>query len=141
MGKISAMTLAASVAGDNEFEINENFVTKKVTAQQIKDFVLPYKRYVATLDQTGTNAPVATVLENTLSGTLVWTRNSAGVFFGTLANEFPDPNKVIIFVTPTATRNILAYSNSVNRVQITSELSGVPTDNMIYYSLEVRVYT
>jgi hypothetical protein len=43
------------------------------------------KRYSAKLTQTGTAAPVATVLENTLGGTLVWTRSSAGVYVGTLA--------------------------------------------------------
>ena len=44
------------------------------TMQDISDsvggVVLPYKVYTALLTQTGTNAPVATVLQNTLEGTI-----------------------------------------------------------------------
>lgn len=47
------------------------------------------KRYVALLTQTSTDAPVATVLENTLGGTVVWSRGQAGVFTATLAGAFP----------------------------------------------------
>lgn len=48
----------------------------------------PYKVYTALLSQSGTNAPVATVLENTLGGTVVWTRNSLGNYSATLTNAF-----------------------------------------------------
>jgi hypothetical protein len=44
--------------------------------------------YAATLVQSGTNAPVATVLGNTLGGTVVWTRYAEGTFRGTLASAF-----------------------------------------------------
>jgi len=47
------------------------------------------KRYVALLTQTGTDAPVATVLENTLGGEVVWTYNGPGDYTGTLAGAFP----------------------------------------------------
>lgn len=55
----------------------------------------PYKKYVALLTQTGTNAPVATELENTLSGTPVWSRNSIGQYYLTLASEWT-ANKVVV---------------------------------------------
>lgn len=47
------------------------------------------KRYIAILNQNGQTAPVATVLENSLGGELVWTRGSAGQYVGTLAGGFP----------------------------------------------------
>lgn len=47
-----------------------------------------YKVYVALLTQTGTNAPTAIVLENTLGGTVVWTRQSQGSYYGTLNGVF-----------------------------------------------------
>jgi hypothetical protein len=48
-----------------------------------------YLSYVATITQTGTDAPVATVLENTLSGgAVVWTRQGEGVFEGTSIGSF-----------------------------------------------------
>ncbi len=47
-----------------------------------------YAVYRALLSQSGTDAPVATVLENSLGGTLVWTREDVGVYLGTLADAF-----------------------------------------------------
>jgi hypothetical protein len=46
-----------------------------------------YKVYTALLTQEGTDAPVATVLENTL-GDIVWTRSMEGVYLGTLIGAF-----------------------------------------------------
>lgn len=60
-------------------------------AMPAEDFFLaarPYKAYVALLTQSGTNAPVATVLENTI-GNIVWTRTSPGIYIGTLTGAFP----------------------------------------------------
>jgi hypothetical protein len=59
------------------------------------------KRYKALLTQTSTNAPVATVIENTLGGTLVWGRTSAGLYTATLSGVFTE-NKTIFpgFLAP-----------------------------------------
>jgi len=54
------------------------------------------KVYVALLTQSGTDAPVATVLKNTLGGTVVWTYDAVGQYNGTLANAFT-LNKTAIF--------------------------------------------
>ena len=51
-------------------------------------FTSPYKVYSALLTQSGTDAPVATVLENTLGGEVVWSRYSEGVYMGELSNTF-----------------------------------------------------
>jgi hypothetical protein len=59
-----------------------------------------YKRYVANINQSGANDPVATVLENTLGGTVVWTRFSGGYYLGTLTGAFP-AGKTILFPTIT----------------------------------------
>ena len=48
----------------------------------------PYKVYTALLSQSGTDAPVATVLENTLGGTVVWTRNDQGIYQATLSGGY-----------------------------------------------------
>lgn len=47
------------------------------------------KKYVAILSQTETSAPIASILENSLGGTPVWTRESLGVYKATLTNKFP----------------------------------------------------
>ncbi len=46
------------------------------------------KVYIALLTQTGMDAPTATVLQNTLGGTVVWSRLSAGTYAMTLAGAF-----------------------------------------------------
>ena len=48
----------------------------------------PYKVYTALVTQSGTNAPTATVLENTLGGTPTWAFSSAGTFTLTLTGAF-----------------------------------------------------
>ena len=61
-----------------------------------------YKVYTALLSQTSTNAPVATVLENTLGGTLVWSRVNTGEYRATLSGVFT-VNKTVTFVNQGAT--------------------------------------
>jgi len=46
--------------------------------------------YKALLTQTGTDAPVATVLENTLGGTPVWSYSSTGSYTLTLSGVFTE---------------------------------------------------
>lgn len=59
------------------------------------------KIYRANLTQADTDAPVATVLENTLGGTVVWTRSSAGLYLGTLADAFVENKTVVAHNNPT----------------------------------------
>lgn len=49
----------------------------------------PYKVYSALLTQSGTDAPVATVLENTLGGTPVFSYVGVGEYRLTLTGAFP----------------------------------------------------
>jgi len=54
----------------------------KTTAQDVKV-------YRALVSQTAGNAPVATVLENSLGGVVVWSRTDPGMYEATLAGAFP----------------------------------------------------
>lgn len=70
-------------------------------------------RYVALISQTGTNAPIATVLENELGGELVWTRNAAGDYSGTLSGAFTSRTTSTVSVTNAEQHAvILCTSNS-----------------------------
>ena len=62
------------------------------------NYPLGIKVYRALLTQTGTAAPTATVLQNTLGGTLVWTRLNVGEYKATLASAFPDADKLFPFM-------------------------------------------
>lgn len=55
-----------------------------------------YKAYSALLTQSDTLAPVATVLENTLGGTVVWSYASEGHYIATLAGAFTANKTAVI---------------------------------------------
>ena len=91
------------------------------------------KVYRALLTQTGTDAPVATVLENTLGGEVVWTRGLTGIYFGTLAGAFPSGKT---YVSPfqyvdTSNGNYQLYRYTDDAVTIES-LGGVDLHNAAF---------
>jgi hypothetical protein len=79
-------------------DVENHNETKNFSIQGIVDIAVPYKIYNAVLTQSDTFAPVATVLQNTLGGTVVWTRDSEGSYRGTLTNAFT-PNKTLVQAT------------------------------------------
>lgn len=108
-------------------------------------FDAPYKKYVALLTQTGTNAPVATVLENTLSGTPVWSRNTNGSYSLTLASEFVNGKTIVTGqMVDGSNLQFLAIdnnSNYPNTIDFITQLSGVATDSQFNNTyIEIRVY-
>lgn len=103
-----------------------------------------YLVYTALLTQTGTSAPVATVLENTLGGTVVWTRESAANYIGTLAGAFPN-NKVIAFPSSAFIFDAIMIAcigrednNSIRVITLNS--SGVGAENFSAMPVVVYVY-
>ena len=102
----------------------------------------PYKVYTALLTQTGTNAPVATVLENTLGGTIVWTYNTTGQYVGTLSNAFP-VNKTFAVIQNNANQSG-GYTNEFSFGRFTdstlflntqrSDSTSTGVNNLLYYT-------
>lgn len=85
----------------------------------------PYKSYVALLNQSVSGGPiVATVLENTLGGNIVWTPQTTTYSTGLLIGAFPI-NKIIICNMP----QNLNYSQS-NYYTVARE-----TDNQIQVNI------
>lgn len=70
------------------------------------------KMYVALLNQTGTDAPVATVLVNTLGGTVVWTYADTGQYNATLAGAFVSNKTQVYFGIRGASAFDIDYSFS-----------------------------
>lgn len=120
--------------------------TELVTKGQLDANSRPYKVYTALLSQSGTSAPTATVLENTLGGSIVWTRNNIGQYVGTLTGAFTD-QKTIIFVNrsnPAATAfdtNMAANVININTVGYTTFSNSAYVDGQTNSaSIEIRVY-
>jgi hypothetical protein len=109
-----------------------------------------YLVYTALLTQSGTSAPTATVLQNTLGGSIVWTRFSAGNYRGTLANAFPNAEK---FVGNSGIINaaggselygfvVTRIASSIVVVQTGEYINGGGLDDCLNQTfIEIRVYS
>jgi len=92
LGSFSQKNVVKSIIEVSPNAKNESFVNSVAQAVCCKD----YKEYVATMNQTGTSAPVITVIKNELGGTLVWTRLASGFYMGTLVGAFTSGKVVAI---------------------------------------------
>ena len=104
----------------------------------------PYKVYTALLTQSGTNAPVATVLENTLGGTVVWSYSITGEYIGTLNGAFLN-NKTFLNIKNNTHSSNTEYTSSIGRINIDkivvgSKINGTSSDGAMLASIEIRVY-
>lgn len=101
-----------------------------------------YEVYTALLTQSGTSAPTATVLENTLGGTVVWTRNYAGNYSATLSGVFTTNKTWMNIVNTTEGLNNCASNCiwiSANEIQLNN--CGADDEYTNEYScIEIRVY-
>lgn len=72
--------------------------------------VTTYALYNALISQVGTGAPSPTVLQNGLAAAIVWTRTSAGVYVGTLANAFLSVKTMLLSGQPATPGNLVALA-------------------------------
>lgn len=101
------------------------------------------KVYVALLTQTGTSAPVATVLKNTLGGVPVWSYEGIGIFQITLADTFT-LNKTTVFITNRSDDGITVANIFVGNISdddyITINTSdGVDGLNSYLYNTPIKI--
>lgn len=116
---------------------------KKIFNWQTASEKIPYRVYTALLTQTGTNAPVATVLENSLGLNIVWSRTGPGQYLGSTPGLFVDPKKVAFILVNAQNNNTDSGENSVDEIYITTyPLNNTPSDDGLLYNafLEIRVY-
>lgn len=150
LGKGNVVTdkLKGVVVGDN-LNVTENGVTttnlrvtETINGESVTAILPTYKKYIATISQAGTLDPVVTILENTLGG-IVWTRNSAGVYSGTLPDAFPTQANVYLYLSNALQSNYVAIyrvSNDVIQI-ITYDFTNIGQDNYLdYNTIEIRVY-
>lgn len=132
----------------------QTLITEKYDAREIINEIADYLQasppgggadylsYVAIMNQSGTDAPVATVLKNTLGITPAWVRGGAGNYYFVSAFNV---GKVVAFVTPTNPGNAV-----VDLADVTSYVGLITYDYtdltlqademMTNLSLEIRVY-
>lgn len=111
----------------------------------------PYKVYTALLTQTGTDAPVATVLENTLGGTPVWSYSAVGDYTLTATGLLTSAKTTLTLnganqfdgVGLTSTSFIYGLPNTIQFVSLDSAGAAVEWGNHPItgvLSIEIRVY-
>lgn len=109
----------------------------------IKPIEIAIRVYTAILNQTGTGAPVATVLHNTLEGDIVWTRIGSGQYRGTLAGAFPAAKTAAWINGQVNDRTVITGWLSDNIIYILqSEIESPfgPVDGLTKAYIEIRVY-
>lgn len=105
----------------------------------VAGFTSGAKLYVALLTQTGTDAPVATVLQNDLGGEVVFTYNGAGDYRGTLAGAFLAAKTVVSFSNPRyGACNLTAYRFDDNTIKMNADSDYESTT--IPFVLQIIVY-
>lgn len=106
----------------------------------IEELTPKYKVYTALLTQTGTNAPVATVLENTLGGNVTWSYIDIGDYLAQTSGLFA--GNVGGFIQDTNVNFSRLQKISNNNVNLsTFDANSVISDGLLTNCLiEIRVY-
>jgi hypothetical protein len=112
---------------------------------------LPYKVYTALLTQSGTSAPVATVLENTTGSTMIWVRENTGYYsLNSSLPLFGEPTKWVAVQgagNNSSLSSLWFYSDGPTQLGVeVYDLGNVNTqfelkdDQLLDQFIEIRVY-
>jgi len=105
----------------------------------------PYTSYVALLNQSSTNAPTATVLENTTGNNITWSRINTGLYRGTWDTALADVNKVFFAPALGNLKNqtvvVNVFSATTAQFQLGVQAQGSLADSeLIRTGIEIRIY-
>ena len=94
--ELDALVAANGLNEGLQYKVTDkNWLLVATGANTYKFASIPYKVYTALLTQSGTDAPTAIVLDNTI-GDIIITRSGEGTYYFTLAGAFPGGKTVAI---------------------------------------------
>ncbi len=101
-------------------------------------------KYVALLNQTGTDDPIATELQNTLGENITWTRTAQGIYRGVPSGNSFTNNKTTIFLGTQATNlgmnKATIASAALCRISM-GDITGTLQDDLLANTpIEITVY-
>lgn len=119
---------------DNEYSGNQYFDALHISA-------VPYKKYSARIFQSSTTDPTGDIYDNTI-GSIVWSRQGAGSYIGTLIGAFQSQTTWCIITGACQFGAIEIFRASINAVEInTYTFAGAPSDDVLSgQTLEIRIY-
>ena len=128
----------------NHYTTNSQKYTKypvyAIKAGDVINTLPTYKIYTALLTQALTLPPTAIVLENTLSGNIVWTYNTAGFYVGTLIGAFT-ANKTACIISGIYIGSSQAIRKDNDTIHVfTNDTLGGVNDKLEETTLEIKVY-
>lgn len=140
---ISKLSDRVRLLGASLKNLNPTAIYNKINEViDVVNDIKPYKSYVALLTQSGTDAPVPTILENTI-GNIVWLRIADGEYEGKLTNGFVVGKTTII--CPSSSSVGATITNDVpdnsTIIIVTGNSTDIYVDNLLNNTtIEIRVY-
>jgi len=124
--------------------LTRNFTVANIAAFA-NSYSLGYTVYTALITQAGAAAPIATVLQNTTGGTIVWTRNSTGRYVATISGTTYTTDKTTVLVTSGGNNdNILrpriTATTAIDWYNIDSSDNAVSDTIAETTTVEIRIY-
>ena len=149
-GNIVTDGVRGIVIGDYQALTNDGIATTNLTVtntfngRAVSDILPTYKKYIALITQSTTNAPTVIELENTI-GPIVWTRTAVGVYFGTLAGVFTASKTYVTLSNVEPNSIVLSKRRDNNSIEINTTNLQSPTashhdTHLTNNTLEIRVY-
>jgi len=142
--------LRALVVGDGLSIENDGIATTNLTVtntlngRAVSDILPTYKKYIALITQTSTNAPTVIELENTI-GPIVWTRTAVGLYFGTLTGAFTASKTYVMLSNVELNSIVMAKRKDNDTIEINTTNLHSPTAahhdaHLTNNTIEIRVY-
>ena len=149
-GNVVGDGLRALVVGDGLSIENDGIATTNLTVtntlngRAVSDILPTYTKYIALISQSSTSAPTVIELENTI-GPIVWTRNSTGIYYGTLTGAFTLDKTYVMLSNVELDSIVMAKRANNNIIQIDTTNLHSPTaahhdSHLKKNTLEIRVY-
>ena len=114
-------------------------------ASVVNQVNLGYTTYVATITQTGTNAPVANEIQNTTGGTIAWTYSTPGRYVATIENATFTANKTAVFLSSASNNDRFIKTGVVTTTTVDiyniRSVTGLVADGIsANTAIEIRIY-
>ena len=144
--RLAGTQMAIPQSDGTSLNLTRNFTIESIASLINAGFTGGYTVYTALVTQAGAAAPVATVLQNTTGGTIVWTRNSTGRYVATISGTTYTTDKTTVLVTSGGNndnilRPVVSSTTTVDWYNIDSSDNAVSDVISATTTVEIRIYS